>query len=386
MVYRDRDNNTAWTSAADGTLEQRRYLCHNWRSDVSAVVTSGGALAECMKYSSYGVPFGLPAGDTDSDGDWDATDAAAIGGAYTILEDVELDGDVDAADATAANGAKSGYYNTGRGILSAISIRKGYAGYERAAELLGTKWHVRHRVLDSELGRWTRRDPLGYVDGTGLFQYTANPHTHIDSFGLSEVQVTAISHTLGPVNRETWEAKSVWRIASTRPCNGGKVWIIQKIWHTGIERECPWNGNPNPPSHDWSKEGPTYWEAFDLTMGPRNDTFTMYPLVRPASWTSIMPVAKHGAAIAYCEHELNADPPWKWRWDPECRQNSGRLPCKRTRPSYFPEEPIGNHSMSLRWNTCLFWDWYAYSVIQPSTIFPLGSPRVPLAIWIGERP
>jgi RHS repeat-associated protein len=49
--------------------------------------------------------------------------------------------------------------------------RRGYAGYEDAFELAGSKYHVRHRVLDAELGRWTRRDPLGYVDGMGLYEY-----------------------------------------------------------------------------------------------------------------------------------------------------------------------------------------------------------------------
>lgn len=31
--------------------------------------------------------------------------------------------------------------------------------------------HVRHRVYWAEIGRWTRRDPLGYVDGLSLYLY-----------------------------------------------------------------------------------------------------------------------------------------------------------------------------------------------------------------------
>ena len=72
VVLRDRDINSGWTSAADGTLEERIYYCQNWRADVSALVTDAGQMLEWVKYSAYGVPFGLPGGDADSDGDCEA--------------------------------------------------------------------------------------------------------------------------------------------------------------------------------------------------------------------------------------------------------------------------------------------------------------------------
>ncbi|HFE46518.1 MAG TPA: hypothetical protein ENJ18_13665, partial [Nannocystis exedens] len=79
---------------ADSTREERVYSCQNWRADVSAVLTDSGKMVEWVKYLAYGVPFALPAGDTDSDGDWDATDAAAIlnSGSYDMRQDAELDG------------------------------------------------------------------------------------------------------------------------------------------------------------------------------------------------------------------------------------------------------------------------------------------------------
>jgi hypothetical protein len=44
---------------------------------------------------------------------------------------------------------------------------------------------VRHRVLESKLGRWTKRDPLGYVDGASLFGYsTSMPVAYVDPLGL----------------------------------------------------------------------------------------------------------------------------------------------------------------------------------------------------------
>jgi len=55
----DRDANAGVTSASDGTLEERRYYCPNWRADVSALVAGNGQRIEWVKYSSYGVTFGL---------------------------------------------------------------------------------------------------------------------------------------------------------------------------------------------------------------------------------------------------------------------------------------------------------------------------------------
>jgi hypothetical protein len=45
---------------------------------------------------------------------------------------------------------------------------------------------VRHRVYDPELGRWTRRDPIGYVDGMGLYENVGSGVIgRIDSNGLA---------------------------------------------------------------------------------------------------------------------------------------------------------------------------------------------------------
>jgi hypothetical protein len=189
VVMRDRDANTAWTTASDGTLEERRYYCQNWRADVSAVLTSAGKLIEAIKNSSYGTPFGLPACDTDSDGDWDNLDSANVtSGSYDVRKDGELDGDADASDASYANAIISGggFYSMGRGVLSssAVGNRKGYAGYENDIYLFKL-FHVRNRILDYVLGRWTRRDPLGYPVIASLYTYgAAAPLVELDSSGL----------------------------------------------------------------------------------------------------------------------------------------------------------------------------------------------------------
>lgn len=51
------------------------------------------------------MPYGLPAGDTDSDGDFDSADVAAITGAYDVRKDANLDGSIDVFDVLHAGGA-----------------------------------------------------------------------------------------------------------------------------------------------------------------------------------------------------------------------------------------------------------------------------------------
>ncbi len=41
--------------------------------DVSILVTTYGTMVDQVRYSGYGGPFGLPVGDTDSDGDMHST-------------------------------------------------------------------------------------------------------------------------------------------------------------------------------------------------------------------------------------------------------------------------------------------------------------------------
>ena len=153
------------------------------------MTTNTASMVEWVKYSSYGVPFGLPMGDTDGDGDLDTTDVGQIktwwgSGPYDVRGDLDLDGDVDATDFTMAKNASP--ITLGWGVLSHLGNRKGYAGYELDDALAGAYrlYHVRNRVLNSDLGRWLRRDPLGYVDGANLYEYvSSNPMMWVDPQG-----------------------------------------------------------------------------------------------------------------------------------------------------------------------------------------------------------
>jgi RHS repeat-associated protein len=184
VILRDKDANTAWTAAADGTLEERRYYCQNWRADVSVILKSTGYFVERIKYSAYGTPFGLPAGDTDSDGDCNGVDAGGFYPAsYDVRFDLDLDGDNDATDYTdtlALSGTTLGYAKLSR---PDTANRKGYAGYEYDGK--HPLYHVRARVLYPLLGRWTRRDPIGCLLPAGLYAYAdASPVKRRDPSGL----------------------------------------------------------------------------------------------------------------------------------------------------------------------------------------------------------
>jgi hypothetical protein len=188
LVLRDRDG--AYTAAADSVLEKRAYYCQNWRADMSVVVGKRAKLKHWVKYSAYGVPFGLSGADTDSDGDCDTTDLAQIQtwidtSTYDVLGDIDLDGDVDAADkSTVANGYEGD--SGGWGVLTPNGSRhrRGLAGYR----WLETKsYSVRNRNLLPTIGRWDRRDPIGpFVQGSKLAYVSSAPLRSSDPTGLQE--------------------------------------------------------------------------------------------------------------------------------------------------------------------------------------------------------
>ena len=105
-----------------------------------------------------------------------------------------------------AGGGSTSADRVHQGELSAPAVGNlfGYAGYvwdpalssaTGAAAGVGSEpytdpvlasayYHVRHRVYDAANGRWTRRDPLGYVDGTNLLAYVkSSPIQSVDSSG-----------------------------------------------------------------------------------------------------------------------------------------------------------------------------------------------------------
>ena len=72
-----------------------------------------------------------------------------------------------------------------------------YAGYRFDPE--SGLYQVRHRHYHPTLGRWVQRDPIGYHDGMGLYQYVASvPTTKSDPLGLQSVQVKPEDYKVDP--------------------------------------------------------------------------------------------------------------------------------------------------------------------------------------------
>jgi RHS repeat-associated protein len=195
----------------NAVLEERLYYCQSWRADVVAVVDSTGTLVEGARYSAYGVPIGVPAGDTNTDLAFDSTDSTNITGwsppaSYDVRYDVNLDGAITSADASAA-----ATVTLGRGVLSSAAVdnRRGYAAYEFWPQPASNLYSVRHRVLHSDLGRWTRRDPQGYGDGPSLYAYSrSRAYTLVDPAGLVGLTPPGLPKLVkGPCgNSKAWEA------------------------------------------------------------------------------------------------------------------------------------------------------------------------------------
>jgi RHS repeat-associated protein len=191
-ICRNKDANTTWTSASDGTLEERLYYCQNWRADVSVILTSSGTMKEWVKYSAYGIPYGLPGGDTNSSGATDATDVTQVqtwvnGSVYDVRGDIDLDGDVDAMDKSTIRNSFSGL-TLGRSVLSATGVanRRSCGGYEFNASLASA--HIRRRVYATVLGRWATRDPVMRLSYPNLLAYgNGNPISSLDPSGLGTI-------------------------------------------------------------------------------------------------------------------------------------------------------------------------------------------------------
>ncbi len=206
VILRDADSNTSWSAASDGTLEERTYYCQSWRADVVALLSDAGQLIQQGRYDPYGVPFGLSKADVDADGDVDSDDATLWGSLYSggthPYADWNFDGVANSTDYTAFLNSYTSDTELGRGILgydgsvTGGNSRKGYAGYELDPELYDEDpstskawqgwYHVRHRLYACHSGRWSKRDPLGYIDGPNLYAMSSSALlTESDPFGLA---------------------------------------------------------------------------------------------------------------------------------------------------------------------------------------------------------
>jgi RHS repeat-associated protein len=136
--------------------------------------------------------------DTDANGVPDDRISWIIGSAYDIRGDLDLNGIVNIDDLTAAI-ANAGTITGWKDLTSDdVGNLKDYAGYEFDSTIQRhwTTWHIRHRVLTSNLGRWMQRDPIWPSDDENAYRYSrSRPLAASDPYGLFEVPFASM---LGP--------------------------------------------------------------------------------------------------------------------------------------------------------------------------------------------
>ncbi len=158
-------------------------------------------MLEWVKYSAYGVPFGLPGGDADSDGDCDAVDAAQIqawvtNAVYDVRADINLDGQVVLSDKTAAMNMPYSSSTGGYDVQSALGQNyRSHEGAVRSKSDHNTLARMRHRSV--RLGRWLAPDSPRYIDGVSSYEYVkGRPVVLRDPSGLVSL-AHPISHPPG---------------------------------------------------------------------------------------------------------------------------------------------------------------------------------------------
>jgi RHS repeat-associated protein len=207
------------SSYGGDALEERVYVLQNWRADVVATLGRTGTLIEWIQYTPYGMAVTNPPGNADFNGDGgvDGGDTEAFflaweGGLPSA--DINNDGAVDLADIAAFDDIWEAGETPQAGLCMLTAIRVGYAGYQwdgsvnndrTVSGTMAGLYHVRHRVYDPELGRWTRRDPIGYVDGVGLYEYARGiPNARVDSSGERSQALKDIVDDLRLIPRLVW--------------------------------------------------------------------------------------------------------------------------------------------------------------------------------------
>ena len=143
-ILRDRDaDGNSGTGNLGGTgsgLEERHYYTTDGNGNVTALTDTSGAAVERYVYDPYGKP-------TIYNDDWTATVSWANSEQNEIL----------------------------------------YCGYRFDSE--SGLYHVRNRMYHTTLGRWLQRDPKGYVDGMGLYEYVgSDPIDHTDPQGTELIK------------------------------------------------------------------------------------------------------------------------------------------------------------------------------------------------------
>ncbi len=232
-ILRERDDDVLLAGTASDSLTDRMYYLQNWRHDVSVLVRQDGIVLERPRYTSYGVARTATIADFDHDGQVSDSDFVIFNLAYTTLIigyaegetkdtdseawgvcDLNQDGLVDDGDFALWNPHYTDVLGVTPGEVSNrsptaadnVDNRIGYAGYSWSANT--AVYHVRHRVYDPMTGIWTTRDPIGYQDGSNLYEYVKSSSVKFwDPAGLAcEEQKAMVAAALALQAAEMIEA------------------------------------------------------------------------------------------------------------------------------------------------------------------------------------
>ena len=150
-----------------------------------------------IAYSPYGEATRTLRSDVNGDGFVNQSDhtgiirprnGAAIGtAAYVVEADLDRNGVINQLDydICIADDGKSSSGGVGEAGLFSKGVRNsvGYCGYVFNED--SGLYTVRFRTYAPTLGRWLERDPAGYVDGMGLYEYVrGGPIAAVDPWGL----------------------------------------------------------------------------------------------------------------------------------------------------------------------------------------------------------
>ncbi len=223
---------------SDATFANTLYAVCDRKYDVIAMTRPSGNLAERTDYSPYGVARHRPPADLNGDGKIDGVDqliffnawGAAIGAAaYNPDADINFDGQINGDDFLILNNA-FGADPAPPGAVSQHGNTVGYSGYLHDEEI-GLSL-ARFRWYDAETGRWATRDPIGYFDGSNLYNYLfSNPLESADPYGLTGSSCNQIPPAGSRVTG-CWQVREYCH----NKCNGASL-LYNSECHTGCDSD-----------------------------------------------------------------------------------------------------------------------------------------------------
>ncbi len=143
---------------------------------------------------------------------------------------------------------------------SGIGNRIGFQGREHEdvgseGQEAGLTFH-RNRFYDPDVGRWGRRDPIGYDGGLNLYEYVDSRFSlSVDPFGNAALNIKPGKIRFGRCGFVSW--RSIWKIVPRAEESG---YVIQEVKLTGRIENC--SGWPLPTKLDFH-----YGEAWQVFKG-----------------------------------------------------------------------------------------------------------------------